>query len=200
MKKLSLLILLSTLFIVITKAEKIKGKIIYSNDSIVNVVFNIPFNNYTAEIDFQSLQYKVTYFDAKGEKIKLHPGFVKEIQFTYSHEKIRMISRIYKHDFIFLKLAIDGHLKLYDYYYTQITPGMSNPMSGTMSVGSVYSVDSYLLEKENDELTSIRKSKFKKDMCKYFSDCSLLIEKIKEKEFGKEDIEAIVRFYNSKCN
>ncbi len=40
---------------------------------------------------------------------------------------------------------------------------------------------------------------FKKDMVEYFSSCPALAEKIENKSFRKNDLEAIVTNYNSAC-
>ena len=40
---------------------------------------------------------------------------------------------------------------------------------------------------------------FKKAASKYFKDCSSLIQKVKNKEYKKSDIEEVVKYYNSKC-
>lgn len=46
---------------------------------------------------------------------------------------------------------------------------------------------------------SIFKS-FRKRAIEYFKDCTSLVNKIENKEFVKEDLREIVRFYNTKCN
>jgi len=199
MRKLLLISLLSLLFITTVEGKKVEGKIIYVNDSIINVTFNIPINYMTQEIDFERLQYKVTYFDANGDKIILHPGLAKAIQFTYMNENVSMFSKYNNGDFLFLKLIIDGRLKLFEYYFTSQTPGTFNASTGGMNASFSYSVERYLLQKGDFELKRIKRSKFVKEMCEYFSDCPLLVEKIEKEEFGKNDIEAIVRFYNSSC-
>ncbi|WP_336129350.1 hypothetical protein [Mesoflavibacter sp. CH_XMU1422-2] len=60
----------------------------------------------------------------------------------------------------------------------------------------------FLKEGEKPEVfnqTSLTKS-FKKRASKYFKDCPILQNKIKNKDFKKEDLEAIVNYYNSSCN
>lgn len=38
-----------------------------------------------------------------------------------------------------------------------------------------------------------------KDIIEYLSDCPALVQKIEYEEFKKDDLEAIVRFYNADC-
>jgi hypothetical protein len=56
-----------------------------------------------------------------------------------------------------------------------------------------------ILQKGNGELKRPKGLTFKKDMINYFSDCPKLVEKIESKDFRKDDLESIVRFYNSNC-
>ena len=139
-------ILLMTIGIVLTfklEARKTEGKIIFEHDTI-DVVFNIPIRFLSQEPNYEKLQQKVKYFDAAGKKISLHPDEAKEIQFKYENENIRMLSRYNSLGLgnifmmgtnIFLKLEIDGNLKLFRYYYSQRTPGTYNASSGMMTCG-----------------------------------------------------------------
>ncbi len=188
------------------EARKMEGKIIYQTDT-VDVVFNIPVKLFSGEPNFQRLQYKVKYYNKAGKQQALKPHEAIEIQFKFGNENIRMLSRDYSmgmmnpfsfQDRIFLKLDIDGELKLFNYYYTSQTPGTVNA-SGVMTGGLSYSDDHYLLQKGDGEIKSPRGLAFKKDMAEYFSDCPALVEKIQDKEFRKKDLEFIVQFYNTIC-
>ncbi|MGV8830173.1 MAG: hypothetical protein ACWA6U_17835, partial [Breznakibacter sp.] len=130
MRKLFLFSLLSTLFICTSEGKKVEGKIIFNADSVIKVTFNIPFNSMEDDIYYEGLQHVAYYFDANGKEVKLIPGSAKEIQFTYGYEKIRMLSIYYKNRFMFLKLLIDGNLKLYNYYSSRTNPGIRDPITG----------------------------------------------------------------------
>ncbi|WP_028981455.1 hypothetical protein [Sporocytophaga myxococcoides] len=186
-------------------AEKVKGKIILENDTI-DVTFDIPVDYFSLEINYESLQQRIKYIDSTGNKKVLHPEDAKEIRFKYEFENIRMLSRenslllgnpFSRGSHIFLKLEIDGRLKLFKYYHTQHIGGGYNSGTGTVSSGSAYSSEGFILQKENTELKKIKR--FKKDMPEYFSDCTKLVEKIENKEFSESDMDLIVKFYNSKC-
>lgn len=195
------------LFTLSLQAKKIEGKIVFENET-VNVVFNIPIIMLQDAPNYQKIQQRVQYYDAVGKKQTLWPEDAKEIQFTYGQENVRMISVVNSiglgnplasSNQIFLKLEIDGHLKLYSYFYSQSSPGMVNPATGIMGGGYSYNMDRYVLQKGDGELKKIKGASFKKDMSEYFSDCPSLAQKIENKEFRKDDLESMVNIYNAEC-
>ena len=62
MKKVLVLLMLGIIFSRNTEAKNINGQILFDNDTI-DVIFKIPVNFLTQEIDYTSLQYKVKYID-----------------------------------------------------------------------------------------------------------------------------------------
>ena len=187
-------------------ARKIEGTIIFEKDTI-DVTFKIPIKFFEQEPNYEKLQYKVKYYDSKGNKVVLKPDQAKEIRFNDGFEDVRMLSRVNSLDLgnifslsthIFLKLEIDGKLKMFSYYYTQHSAGMYNGTTGTMTGGYSYSVEKYILQKKGQELKRPKGLFFRKDMAEYFSDCPELSKKIKEKDFHK-DVGRIVQYYNSHC-
>lgn len=189
------------------EAKKVDGKIVYENDT-VDVTFIIPVKLLSQEPKYERLQYKIKFYDPSGKKVILKPDQAKEIQFTYGSEKIRMLSRrnslqtgiIFSASVnIFLKLEMDGELKMFSYYFTQNSPGMYNASTGMVSPGYTYDVERYILQKEDAELKSLKGLSFRKDMMEYFMDCPALSRKIEDRILKKSDLEAIVRFYNSNC-
>jgi hypothetical protein len=207
MNRICLLIVIALIFTLKSEAKKIEGKILFESDTL-DVIFNIPIKFFTQEPNYEKLQYKVKYYDSTGKIIVIRPDIANEIQFTYNFEDVRMLSRnnslglgnaFSRSRSIFLKLEIDGKLKLFNYYYTQYAAGTYNASAGMMSGGYAYSVERYILQKENGELKRPKGLTFKKDMIDYFSDCPALVEKIESKDFRKNDLEFIVSFYNSNC-
>ena len=189
------------------EAKKVEGKILFENDTI-DVTFKIPVIFFKQTPHFERLQYKVKYYDSFGEKKILRPGKAKEIQFNFENETIRMLSRNYSPGLgqilllntnIFLKLEMDGKLKLFSFYSTENSSGMQNTSAGSISDGHSYTEVNYLLQKGDDELKRIRELFFKKDMAEYLSDCPALTEKIESGGFRKNDLKNIVQFYNSDC-
>ncbi len=207
MRRLSVLVVLGMILTFKLEARKIEGKILFKNDTL-NVIFNIPIKFFTQQPNYEKLQNKVKYFDSNGKKIVIRPENAKEIQFKFQNENIRMLSRLnslglgsifYTGSNIFLRLEIDGDLKLFHYYYTQRSAGMYNGATGGFTGGYSYTVDNYLLQKGNAELKRPHGLTFKKDMAEYFSECPIIVEKIESKVFRKKDLESIVRFYNEYC-
>lgn len=183
-----------------TFANNIKGIIIRTCDTL-NVTFHMPV--YT-DPDYYELQTGVKYTDSKGNKEKILPTQAKEIQFDYSGEKIRMLSRIDNQNLkadtskkIFLRLIIDGKIKLFDYYltnnYTNYNQQMARPKDAPLNFR-------YVLQKDNGELVRYDKMKFKTDFPIYVKECKDLVNKINAKEYGHDDLKVMVKFYNTNCN
>lgn len=205
MKKSFLLVLIS-LFSISVFGKKVEGKIIRENDTLY-VTLNIPVKLFDVDPNYESLQYRVKYFDKTGKKITVWPDEAKEIQFKYNFENVRMLSRVntiggkifLARSRIFLKLEKEGKLNLYSYYFTQHSGGMYNASTGMMSPGYSYSAERYVLQKGDQELKQPKTLSFKKDMAQYFSDCPTLVKQIESRDFRKGDMEQIVDFYNQRC-
>lgn len=186
--------------------EKTPGTIIYPDKDKEEVIFELPLLLF-GDLNYIKLQEKVKYTDSFGAKKLLRPEQVKEIVFTYKGERIRMISIPKSGDLmlgsifsastsIFLKLEEEGSLSLFKYEYKQSSPGSMSP-GGGMTGGYSYNVDKHLLLKTGGTMKWPRDLSFRKDMIEYFSDCPELSAKIDKKEFKKDHLIEIVRFYNS---
>lgn len=207
MKKALFTILFGLALCFNVEARKYPGQIIFQNDTM-NVTFNIPFKLFSLNPNYERLQYRVKYFGQDGKPIILKPDQAKEIRFKFEGEDIRMISRYNTLGLgsifnisanIFLRIEIEGKLKLFRYYYTQSSGGYYNGTTGMWSGGYSYTVEKYVLQKGNGELMRPRALSFKKDMAKYFNDCPELVTKIEKKDFRRDDLTEIVDFYNTSC-
>jgi hypothetical protein len=189
-------------------AKKIPGTIIFRIGEEKEVTFEIP-TVLMGSINYIKLQEKVRYFDAAGKRVVLKPDQAKEILFSYEGENIRMISiprsgnlmtgSIFSSSMnIFLKLEAEGKLRVFYFEYRQSSPGMMGP-NGMMTGGVSSKNDRYLFQKNGGSLKQPRGLAFRKDMLEYFSDCPKLAEQIDKKEFGRDDMLAIAKFYNSSC-
>lgn len=203
MLRTTVLIVIGLILSFSLEAKKVDGKLVLENEAI-DVIFNIPVKFFTGEPIYERLQYKVKYFDSEGKRKILRADDAKEIQFTIGHENVRMLSRYNSlgiggifpaNNNIFLRLVIDGKLRLFKYYYTQIPSDMDKTSAGT----DFDDVEKCVLQKGDGELKKPKVSTFKKDMADYLSDCPELVEKIQNKDFRKADIESIVEFYNTSC-
>lgn len=187
--------------------KKIPGTIIADGKS-TEVIFDIKVPLLGDEPNFERIQYKVRYYDETGKKRTLRPDNADEIRFDYEGMEVRMISCLNTvgggsifstASKIFLKLEIDGPLKLYRFYYQHTTPGYYGGAGGGYSPGVSYSVENLIFQKGNGPLKQPRTLGWKKDMLEYFSDCPALRELIESKDLKRKQIEAIVMYYNRNC-
>lgn len=206
LRKVCLTILSLFVFAVAGLAKKIEGDIIREKDTL-HVVFTIPFKLLASHPNFEKLQYKIKYADGTGALRVLRPADAIEIRFKYNNQEIRMLSRrntlgggslFSNKNHIFLHLLKDGTLKLFNFYYTQSNPGMYGA-SGAMVGATAYSVERYVLEKKGGDLMQPKAISFRKEMSEYFSDCPVLAMRIENKELKRDDLLAIIAYYNSTC-
>jgi len=206
-KQIAFLLFLVSIAGIQAEAKKIQGQIITASDTL-NVLLNIPFKWTTGEPYYEKIQQKIVYFDASGKKIKMRPSEAREVRFTYGKETIRMLSvynslmmgSVFVSDpRIFLRLRIEGTLKLFTYYDTKSSGGMYNPGAGMMMGGYSYNREYNILQKKNEALMKPTWISFRKDMISYLSDCKELLPKLENRDLKSSDMAEIVRFYNSHC-
>jgi predicted Zn-ribbon and HTH transcriptional regulator len=206
-RKLLLLFAMVMLFTFKVEAKRVEGKIIFDNDT-VDVTFNIPFTLLGNQPDFQRLQKKVKYYDASGNRKVLKPDQAREIQFSYDSQQVRMLSRAYKGagsifsitKTQFIKLEVDGEVKMFAYYDTRPSAGtIHNSLGKTIPAGGVRQVKVELMQKQEGELKRLKTFTFRQDMITFFNDCPQLSQKIESREFRRMDLASIITFYNTSC-
>jgi hypothetical protein len=187
--------------------KKIQGVIIVDGNQR-EVTFDIKVPLLADEPNFERIQYKVRYYDESGKKRTLRPDDADEIRFSYEGMEVRMISCINTlggglfstSSRIFLKLEIEGQLRLYRFYYRQTTPGFYGGGAGVgYSSGASYTIDNFVFQKGDGPLKQPKTLGWKKDMLDYFSDCPTLRDRIESKDLRRKEIEAIVLYYNQNC-
>ncbi len=110
----------------------------------------------------------------------------------------------------FVELMVDGKLKLVGRTVSVQTGGGFMPATGAPNSAPIYQPGfmgihnqvMILREGEKPEVfnqVSLLKS-FKNRAMDYFEDCPVLKTKLENKDFVKEDLQDIVKFYNSNCN
>ncbi|MEO5599933.1 MAG: hypothetical protein ABIR06_03300 [Cyclobacteriaceae bacterium] len=204
-----IIFLTATAFILSSaNAKKIPGQIVDRQGNILEVIFNIPFGFLSSEPNFEKIQYRIAYYDAMKNKRILKPDEASEIIFNNKKEEIRMLSRpnsigagsiFFTNTHIFLRLKIDGKLKLFNYYYTQNSTTY-NSSTGAMTGSHPYTFAKYVLQIGEETLLQPRGLAFRKDMLSYIIDCPEVIRMIEERELRKGDLEIIVQQYNAKCS
>ena len=217
MKTTFLFLTIHLIFITQLKAEKIPGYYLTNKLDTVRVTFDIPmfpFSKDSDKVDYDKLQSEVKYFDLTNNKHVLKSDLAKEYSFEYRKNRIRMISFKGKEHFDkkFLRLLIDGKLKMYGFYSfsrTQSHPfyGGAIPHTGWSFAkiirceGNGDATEGYLLQKKNGKTFFIRGTfPFRDDLMDYLSDCPKLTKKIKETEYHRAGIPMIVNEYNASCN
>ncbi|MEO8472593.1 MAG: hypothetical protein ABI477_10370 [Chryseolinea sp.] len=188
------------------EAKKVEGKIIRRTGT-ETVIFNVPFKLLSSRPDIERMQYRIRYYDKFGKKMILKPGEAEEIQFAYKNEVVRMISisndlglqgTFSRSTFVFLRLEIDGPLRLFKYYQTS-SNNTGYYGAGISTGGGTYTTENLYLQKEGQKLKRPRTLNFRKDMADYLSDCPALVDRIRDKDFKRKDLEFIVMFYNKQC-
>ncbi|MES2810940.1 MAG: hypothetical protein V4670_00585 [Bacteroidota bacterium] len=74
-----------------------------------------------------------------------------------------------------------------------------------MSLGGIPYIDknkseTYYVKKQNEEIATDITFSFKNRALKYFSDCEIVIKKINDKTFSKNNIAELVNYYNNYCD
>jgi len=207
MKKIGLLIVFGLILTPKTEAGKLAGKLLLKHDTM-DVTFNIPVNFVTQKINYEKLQYRIKYVDSTGKKVVIRPEQAEEIRFNYEEEEVRMLSRYcspgLNHEFsrkrkVFLKLEIDGILKMFKYYFTENSPAVYNGSENITTGGYSIPATRYVLQKSGEEIFIPGELTFRKNMVEYFQDCPALSLKIENKEYRKKDLEIIISYYNANC-
>ncbi len=201
-----LLTIILAIFSLFAYGKKVQGVIVVNGKSR-DVTFEIKVPLLGNEPNFERIQYKVRYYDENGKKKTLRPADADEIRFNYEGIEVRMIScantiglgDIFSDaEKLFLKLEINGAVKLYRYYYKQATGGHSNGLGG-YTPGATYTADNFIFQKGKGDLMMPRSLRWRKDMLEYFDDCPGLREQIEAKDFRRGDVEAIALYYNQHC-
>jgi hypothetical protein len=186
-------------------ARKLKGYVIYNNQEKVEVLMTVPFIKFSDKPDYLKMQTEVTCLQ-HNKSIVVHPENALEISFTLDDEPIRMLSVENdlqlpgkKTERVFIKLEVDGAIRLFRSYEVSSTPGMYNSPTGLTTGRNSRTYDRYVLQRNSGSLTRLEGTSFKKDAVEFFQGCPDIVSRIEEKELKKEDLKRIVREFNSTC-
>ncbi len=105
---------------------------------------------------------------------------------------------------IIVEVIEEGNVSLYKKtsFTVEVIPHkVSDPafLSGKATIKDYDSSNYYVKRKNEEYAIDIPSIGFKMVSEKYFSDCDMLVQKIKKREFKKEDILEIVYYYNDYC-
>jgi hypothetical protein len=183
------------------------GKIVYDSQTI-DVVFSIPLVS-PFSLAYHEMEAGVVYYDEDQEQVLLLPGGVKEIQFLFDDEEIKLKSLMYlaadgNIASVFLKVVMEGgEVNVYQQYYPPVayTFPVANTLGATRPTEWIPEGIGYVLQKRNEAPKFCGMALgFRKVMRKYFRDCPSLADLIKHRAFKKDDVLTIAKFYNTRCN
>jgi hypothetical protein len=193
------------------QAERLKGIIVLNNNDTIHAEIDANVTFLSKFIDLEAMQYSIHYFNSSNIEKKISPLEAKEVMFKFKEENIRMISvnnishidssyilpspQLKK---IFLKILVDGKLKLMDFLNTQSLGASYNSNTKSLSNSSI-NRDSYVIQKENGDIAKLKNFGFKNQMISYVSDCPYLVQKLNDKILKRENIEFIILHYNTNC-
>lgn len=159
------------------KSRLIDYVVTINNDTIYGIIKNPAFS-------------KNYLIDKKNVKIKIEKDSIKEYRHLnnlyqyFEKEKVN----VFDSRKAFLKLILNGKVKLYQYEYHFAN---TNPNNQTIDQVEYY----YYILKDN-ELILLRNIWYKKTLSDLFSDMNQLISKINDDEYTLENIYLIVKYYN----
>ena len=187
--------------------KNIEGYYITTNNKKYTKVFDIPVGVPSDEVNFQAIQFVLKYYDENNKKQKLDLEFIYEVGFEYNGEKIVLRKLRNELDlpptlisdtrYILLKLIKEDIISEYSFSGTGY---MLNPngFGGSVS-GSFYKYGSGILVKKDGTMVDPSTGSFRKKMREFFADCPVLVEKINNKVYKRNQIEEIIEYYKVNC-
>src|SRR6478609_2749428 len=123
--------------------DQMKGYYVDLKGDTTYVIFDIPL--YLNSPNYHMIQNEIKYFDSNGKKVKLKSRITTTYCFLFNDSLIKMVA--YNGPMVlakFLKLQVDGELKLYIFY----SPSSSNPLSLLLLKEPL--LENYLYQKRNE--------------------------------------------------
>jgi len=200
-KKILFCFIVFALPIKISAKTNMKGYYITDTNDSIKVLFRVPINHSDNEPNFARLQGKVKYVDSHNRIVKLDPTHIRQMDYKQYNMLVGFLFKTH----VFLQLVIDGKLKLYNVYESNHSPVKSKSEEGGNASGYSYPNGGYLIEEHNRIIFNPlnlrgREVTFKSKMAAYITSCPDLINKISLEIFKSENIEQIVKYYNTNCS
>jgi hypothetical protein len=184
--------------------EKIPGKIITDKDT-TDVTLRLYLET-SQNIAIIPIQDGISYVDKDGNVKAVKPGDCKEVRFKQAGDYTRMLSRMFMRadgsiEYKFLKLAMDGPLKIFEYY---VAPQYSRVDSkAEYSYKKTYTpkrID-YAFQKGEKSAVKLCETgvNFRDEMMAYFKDCPKLARLIERGDLSKENVFEMAMFYKESC-
>lgn len=172
-------------------AQSEKGTVTLTDGTVVSGFVKVTNNAFKFKATENSESVKYNYEAAKEAEVTDKKGVSTKYEFIVLKEG--------KKPELF-KIIIDGYLRLY--YDESVSFG-----GGAMGAPSSFkNGGTYYIKRKNENVAQyyhavsyIPKIGFKKVIESYFTDCTLLQQKVDNKEFRADDFTDVVKFYNSNC-
>lgn len=197
-------IILLLLGINVFAAKRAAGTIIKGQDTLA-VTFLLPVKFFSGELLEYRIQKEIRYITPAGERSTLRPGEVDEFSFDYDDLSHRWLSRtmmdkgVRRERNYFLKMEVDGRLKLFSHFPTNNEAGVFDVSSGALILTGDQQKKVPVLQLRNGELRIVKAINFKEDMIELLEDCPKLTQRIEKGTFTQRDIKEIVCYFNIAC-
>lgn len=208
-------------------AKKVDGYIVRSVGDTLRVFVHLRTNKWATAINFAAMQSKVAYSKAKGKqatKFELKPTDALEYGFYFDSVLIRMkatppIKNAKTTGQLFLHLLVDGPVRLYQYYYSMLSwqntsYTYTSPTFGTTGVGSngtatnyvytgptssIQDGNRYLLQQNDEPLSTLYRRIRKKEISPFFEACPNLLKDLMAHYRWRKEFPQLVLQYNKNC-
>lgn len=188
-------------------SKNIEGYYILTNNKKVTKVFDIPVGLTTDEVNFQAIQFVLKYYDEDNKKQKLDLEFIYEVGFEHNGEKfvLRKLRNelelgsnlISDKRYILLRLIKEDIISEYSFSGTGYIVSANG--FGVSGGGSFYNYGSVILVKKDGTMVDPSIGSFRKKMTEFFSDCPVLVDKIKNKVYKRSQLDQVIEFYKVNC-
>lgn len=185
-------------------SKRVAGSIIKGKDTLA-VTFLLPVKFFSGELLEYRIQKEIRYLTTAGERATLRPGEADEFSFMYDGLSHRWLSRsmmdkgVRRERYYFLKMEVDGRLKLFSHFPTNNEAGVFDVSSGALILTGDQQKKVPVLQLSDGELRVVKSINFKEDMIELLEDCPKLTQRIEKGTFTQKEIKEIVCYYNMAC-
>ncbi len=186
-------------------SKRVAGNIIKGQDTLA-VTFLLPVKFFSGELLEYRIQKEIRYITTGGERAKLRPGEADEFSFVYDELSHRWLSRsmmdkgVRRERDYFLKMEVDGRLRLFSHFPVNNEAGVFDVSSGALILTGDQQKKVPVLQLRNGQLQVVKAINFKEDMIELLEDCPKLTQRIAKGTFTQKDIKEIVCYYNMACS
>ena len=163
----------------------------------------IVFIDSTSIKGFGEIKNEKIYFrvDLKSEKSEWKYDIAKGLIFSgYGFtEKYEYVKPDKYSKPVLMEVIEEGNVNLYKKSSYGLKMGIGISTNGIGPVGGYDFSSAYYVKKNNEENATELTFSFKSRSIRYFSDCKVIIEKIKKREFKVDTIPEMIYYYNDYC-